>query len=48
MSTKCKSCGQSIIWTITSTGRKLPVNNDKEGLPHWATCPDADMWRNKK
>ena len=25
---ECRSCGEQIIWTVTSTGKKMPVDAD--------------------
>jgi hypothetical protein len=43
---QCKSCGASIEWAITKKGKRSPVNLD--GVPHWSTCPDAKIWKNKE
>ena len=68
----CRSCGAIIVWPITDSGRKMPVDSEPhpggnltvwaqgdvwrvsviqgnwEGpryRPHFATCPDAQSWR---
>lgn len=54
----CRSCGVSIVFLVTATGGKLPINADtvREGdqeydkarhVSHFATCPDAASFRNK-
>lgn len=46
--TECRSCGEPIIWCITSKGKKMPVDepeNDEPTTSHFATCKDADHWR---
>jgi hypothetical protein len=35
----CKGCGAAIFWTITTNGRRQPVNLD--GTSHHATCPQG-------
>ena len=47
----CRGCGDSIEWWITPNGKKLPMNSmDKGsdvGIAHWATCTEADSFRQK-
>ncbi len=43
---RCKSCGASIFWIVTTFGRRMPVDGD--GLSHFATCPDAAKHRRPK
>jgi hypothetical protein len=50
---KCKSCGASIEWWLTTNKKKipydpLPANEDATTTPHWATCPKADEHRTPK
>ena len=42
----CRSCGEEIAWYETPMGKLMPLN---EGTlePHFATCPDANKWRNE-
>ena len=42
--TECRSCHEKIVWVRTKRGRAMPVNED--GTSHFATCPDANEWRN--
>ena len=47
---ECRSCGESIVWCITASGKKMPVNEPTDDTPttsHFATCPEADKWRKK-
>lgn len=39
----CRSCGATVRWAETKTGKKMPL--DADGTSHFATCPDADQWR---
>lgn len=39
----CRSCGASIMWTLTPSKRPAPI--DPDGRSHFATCPQADTWR---
>jgi len=43
----CKgpTCGQSIFWLQLTNGRTMPM--DADGVPHWATCPDAETFKKK-
>jgi hypothetical protein len=57
---KCRSCGEEIVWMKTEAGKNIPVNvesiADKEApifdpdqmISHFATCKDANTWRKKK
>ena len=57
---KCKSCGKSIGFIQTATGKMMPIepgvktfiNRDGEMIkgyePHWTQCPHADKHRKKK
>lgn len=42
---RCQSCGGPIVWTLTDTGAKMPLNPD--GVSHYATCPQAKQWSGK-
>jgi hypothetical protein len=45
--TKCRSCGEPIIWKpYPTTGKMHPFNLD--GTSHFSTCPQAKNWRRKK
>lgn len=45
--TKCRSCGEPIIWKpYPTTGKLHPFNPD--GTSHFGTCPQAKSWRRKK
>lgn len=46
MNNKCRSCNQGIRWIITANGKRSPINLS-DGLPHWASCPEAKQWRKK-
>jgi hypothetical protein len=35
----CRSCGASIYWILTASGKRMPV--DPDGTSHFATCPNA-------
>lgn len=43
---RCQSCGDPIIWTLTETGAKMPIN-PADGVSHYATCPQAKQWSGK-
>ena len=56
---KCKSCGATIGFELTSSGKQMPVEMGigkllvkgeiVEGkIPHWANCPGADTHRKPK
>jgi hypothetical protein len=40
----CRSCRELVVWIVTKTNRKMPVNPDT-GESHFATCPQAGEWR---
>ena len=56
---KCRSCGEEIIWLKTDGGRNIPADADtvddkgatifdpEQMISHFATCPDANKWRTK-
>lgn len=39
----CRGCGAAIAWTRTPAGRHAPL--DRDGVSHFATCPDAERFR---
>jgi hypothetical protein len=49
----CRSCGASIVWTRTATGKPMPLsvltieerNGAKYALSHFADCPEGREWR---
>lgn len=43
---KCRSCGSPVVWIMTATGRRMPVNPDTRES-HFATCPQSAEWRRK-
>ena len=55
--TKCRSCGQDIIFLTTSTGKNIPVDYEtykgerqfehNKHRSHFATCPEASKFRKK-
>lgn len=40
---QCRSCGATILWTITPRGARSPL--DKEGTSHFISCPTAAQHR---
>lgn len=47
----CASCAASIIWIVTSHGKRAPVNPpaaDGYAESHHATCPQGAEWRARK
>lgn len=48
---RCRSCGAPIIWQRTASGKLTPVNVAPDGTlgeTHWATCPQAQEWKQKR
>lgn len=43
---KCKgpNCGKEIEWWRTPKGKRIPLDPGTME-PHWATCPDAQVFR---
>jgi hypothetical protein len=60
MTSRCKSCGEEIIWMKTDAGKNIPVDAEtvadtgatifdpEQMISHFATCKDANTWRKKK
>lgn len=56
---KCKGCGQPIVWVKTSKGKNMPVDPEevtiitmggvtyKGRIVHWVTCPESDQFKKK-
>jgi hypothetical protein len=42
-SRRCKSCGATIYFVPTGSGRIMPVESD--GLPHWERCNAPEQFR---
>ena len=56
---ECRACKANIVWLLTSTGKKMPVNAesaqptdtlyDKDRhVAHWGTCTGAGQFRKEK
>lgn len=55
---KCRACGEEIIFMPTKAGKLIPVNADtydysklfdiKKHTSHFATCPQAKQFRSSK
>ena len=43
---RCASCQAPIVWTITAKGNRAPL--DRDGVSHFATCPNAADHRRKR
>jgi hypothetical protein len=51
----CRSCGASIVWTMTLKGKAMPLsaatieerNDLRYALPHFVDCPQAKDWSKK-
>ena len=45
--TSCRGadCGRSVLWCQTLGGRWSPV--DRDGSPHWRTCPNTADFRRR-
>jgi hypothetical protein len=43
---RCQGCGQPIAWARTPAGRSAPL--DRDGVSHFATCPEADRFRRRR
>jgi hypothetical protein len=41
----CRGCRQAISWARTRSGRLSPL--DRDGISHFATCPEAERFRHK-
>lgn len=44
-SARCRSCDGLIVWVVTKSERRMPV--DPAGTSHFATCPQAKEWRRR-
>jgi hypothetical protein len=48
----CRSCGEDIEFWQTPRGKKMPMNPMNKGTDeaksHFATCPDAPLFRNQR
>ncbi len=46
---RCRGCGQEIEFWLTPRGKKIPMdlmpNGDSKAVSHFATCPDAPLFR---
>lgn len=54
---KATSCRKPIYWIETAKGKRMPIDCDApggklptrtdpgQGVPHWATCPEAKAFR---
>ena len=57
---QCRSCGAEIVWMKTGSGKNIPVDAEtvadegatifdpEQMISHFATCPEAKEWREKK
>lgn len=47
---KCRSCGHEVVWAITSTGKKMPMDvpNDPKGTFVLFALADGDNYRAEK
>lgn len=41
----CRTCATPVAWCWTPSGNRAPV--EKDGTPHFATCPQASTWRRR-
>lgn len=56
---KCKGCGEEIVWIKTKNNKIMPCNAEKTTVvteqgqtiightPHWATCPKSKEFKEK-
>lgn len=44
---KCRGCNAEIEWWVTPKSKKIPLDPGTME-PHWATCPNADDFREPK
>jgi hypothetical protein len=44
--TYCSGCHAQIVWAITTSGKKMPLDADTLN-PHWATCPVAKQFKQR-
>lgn len=56
---RCAACQARIIFLLTSSGKKMPVDADTvdeedevyehgKHVNHWGTCPNADQFRKRR
>lgn len=53
---KCRSCGEPMLWFETPRGKKIPMSvvsgteseEHRRLEPHWKSCPEADNFRKEK
>lgn len=56
---RCRSCRARIVWLVTDTGKKIPVDADTveatdelfvwgRHITHFKTCPHANDWRRSR
>lgn len=49
---KCKGCGASIEWWLTTNKKSMPFNADvsehMKMVVHWSTCPNRDDFRSDR
>ena len=43
---RCASCGATIAWCLTPKGNRAPM--DRDGISHFASCPNAADHRRPK
>lgn len=42
---RCRGCDALVLWCLTVNDRRTPI--DRDGLSHFATCPEADRFRRR-
>jgi hypothetical protein len=42
---RCRSCDAQVMWCVTPKGKRAPI--DRDGVNHFATCPQASSWRRR-
>lgn len=42
---RADTCRQIVLWTRTPAGRVMPL--DRDGVSHFATCPEARRFRRR-
>lgn len=47
----CRGCGADLEWWRSPRGRSMPMNpmhaGGDQAVAHWATCPQAESFRNR-